>query len=200
VATVLANFLCADPYFEVVGAPQRHVAPFGLLEELPEQVRERAYAYVMALEAGGGANVAGREQADPALVFLMLRLTEDLALPVTTVADDEDPTADSCSINGTAITPAAIDGNITMDGTPDLVTVGGPGMSQPFGAWLTPGRPDGGVIEAATDIGVNGLQTDDEAGTAKPSGWDGAQASPPYPGGGPLCPADLNSDPSLALS
>ncbi|MEE4543941.1 hypothetical protein V2S66_18430 [Streptomyces sp. V4-01] len=27
--------------------------------------------------------------------FLMLRLTEDLVLPVTTVPDDEDPTADS---------------------------------------------------------------------------------------------------------
>ncbi|UWE10213.1 hypothetical protein [Actinacidiphila bryophytorum] len=49
----------------------------------------------MALEAGGGANVAGREEADPELPFLMLRLTEDLVLPVTTVPDGEDPTADS---------------------------------------------------------------------------------------------------------
>jgi hypothetical protein len=60
----------------------------------PEQV-ERAFAYLMALEAGGGAGVAGLEQADPELPFLMLRLTEDLVLPVTTVPDDEDPTADS---------------------------------------------------------------------------------------------------------
>lgn len=60
----------------------------------PEQVH-RAFAYLMALEAGGGANVAGREQADPELPFLMLRLTEDLVLPVTTVPGDEDPTADS---------------------------------------------------------------------------------------------------------
>jgi len=57
----------------------------------PEQV-ERAFAYLMALEAGGGANVAGRE--DPELAFLMLRLTDDLVLPVTTVPGDEDPTAD----------------------------------------------------------------------------------------------------------
>lgn len=38
---------------------------------------------------------AGRADADPELPFLMLRLTEDLVLPVTTVPDDEDPTADS---------------------------------------------------------------------------------------------------------
>ncbi|MFF7199136.1 hypothetical protein ACIOC1_34005 [Streptomyces sp. NPDC088197] len=60
----------------------------------PEQVH-RAFAYLMALEAGGGGGVAGREEADPELPFLMLRLTEDLVLPVTTVPDDEDPTADS---------------------------------------------------------------------------------------------------------
>ena len=60
----------------------------------PEQV-ERAFAYLMALEAGGGGGVAGREEADPELPFLMLRLTEDLVLPVTTVPGDEDPTADS---------------------------------------------------------------------------------------------------------
>lgn len=58
----------------------------------PEQV-DRAFSYLMALEAGGGTNVAGRE--DPELAFLILRLTEDLVLPVTTVPDDEDPTADS---------------------------------------------------------------------------------------------------------
>ncbi|MQY16865.1 hypothetical protein SRB5_70680 [Streptomyces sp. RB5] len=45
VATVLVNFLFAAPGFEVVGAPRRGVAPFGLLEELPEQVRERAQAW-----------------------------------------------------------------------------------------------------------------------------------------------------------
>ncbi|MFI0719788.1 LamG-like jellyroll fold domain-containing protein [Streptomyces sp. NPDC021224] len=77
---------------------------------------------------------------------------------------------------GTAITPAAADGDVNLDGTPDLVTVGGPGSSLPSGAWLAAGHPYGSVSEAATDIGVGGLQTDDEAGTPKPSDWDGAQA------------------------
>jgi hypothetical protein len=56
---------------------------------------DRAFAYLMALEAGGGAAVAGRADADPEPAFLMLWLTKDLVLPVTTVPDDEEPTSDS---------------------------------------------------------------------------------------------------------
>ncbi|MGW2826489.1 transposase [Streptomyces sp. NPDC001443] len=63
VATVLANFLLADPDFEVVGAPRRHVPPFGLLEELPEQVRERAYAWERHVrEVETGCPVPGQDQ------------------------------------------------------------------------------------------------------------------------------------------
>lgn len=63
VATVLANFLLADPDFEVVGAPQRHVPPFGLLEELPEQVRTRAYAWERHVrEVETGCPVPGQDQ------------------------------------------------------------------------------------------------------------------------------------------
>lgn len=72
VATVLVNFLFAAPDFEVVGAPRRGVAPFGLLEELPQQVRERAYAWerhVREVETGlpapGQAQVP-RAEFDPA--------------------------------------------------------------------------------------------------------------------------------------
>lgn len=53
------------------------------------------FAYLMALEAGGGAAVAGRTETDPELAFLMLRLTEDLVLPVTTAPGEEEPTSDS---------------------------------------------------------------------------------------------------------
>lgn len=56
---------------------------------------DRAFAYLMALEAGGGAAVAGRADADPEPAFLMLWLTKDLVLPATTVPDDEEPTSDS---------------------------------------------------------------------------------------------------------
>ncbi|KOV68058.1 transposase, partial [Streptomyces sp. NRRL WC-3618] len=72
VATVLVNYLFAAPDFEVVGAPRRDVAPFGLLEELPEQVRERAYAWerhVREVETGlpvPGQAQAPRAEFDPA--------------------------------------------------------------------------------------------------------------------------------------
>ncbi|WP_405562598.1 transposase [Streptomyces phaeochromogenes] len=72
VATVLVNYLFAAPDFEVVGAPRRGVAPFGLLEELPEQVRERAYAWerhVREVETGlpvPGQAQAPRAEFDPA--------------------------------------------------------------------------------------------------------------------------------------
>lgn len=60
----------------------------------PEQVN-REFAYLPALRAAGRAAVAGRAETGPELAFLMLRLTEYLVVPVTTVPDGEDPTADS---------------------------------------------------------------------------------------------------------
>lgn len=77
---------------------------------------------------------------------------------------------------GTGITPPARDGDINLDGTPDLVTVGGSGTGMPSGAWLSTGHPDGTVNEAAVDIGAGGLQKDDQESTAAPGDWDGAQA------------------------
>lgn len=69
VATVLVNYLFAAPDFEVVGAPRRGVAPFGLLEELPERVRERAYAWERHVrEVETGVPVPGQAQA-PRLEF-----------------------------------------------------------------------------------------------------------------------------------
>ncbi|MDI5973561.1 helix-turn-helix domain-containing protein [Streptomyces sp. SL13] len=63
VATVLANHLFADPDFDVVGTPYRGVPPFGLLEELPEQVRERAYAWERHVcEVETGCPVPGQDQ------------------------------------------------------------------------------------------------------------------------------------------
>ncbi|MFB6963398.1 hypothetical protein ACFCYB_42275 [Streptomyces sp. NPDC056309] len=71
-ATVLVNYLFATPDFEVVGAPRRQVPPFGLLEELPVQARERAEAWerhVREVETGlpaPGQDGAPRAAFDPA--------------------------------------------------------------------------------------------------------------------------------------
>lgn len=111
---------------------------------------------------------------------------------------------------GTGITPPAKDGDIDLDGTPDLITVGGPDTGLPSGLWLSDGHPDGTVREAATNIGVNGLQLDDVSSTAPPTDWDGAQAITgnfcgngaqdifayfPSEGGGDIVCNDGSSDP-----
>ncbi|WP_307711191.1 hypothetical protein [Streptomyces sp. V1I6] len=70
-ATVLVNYLFAAPDFELIGAPRRHLPPFGLLEELPVQARERAEAWerhVREVETGlpvPGQGGVPRAEFDP---------------------------------------------------------------------------------------------------------------------------------------
>jgi hypothetical protein len=79
-AVVLLPYLFADPSFGVEGGPAPgRVPPFGLLEALPEQVRERALAWqrhVREVETGFPDAVgqgAPREQFDPATRSLAQR-------------------------------------------------------------------------------------------------------------------------------
>ena len=73
VARVLLSHLVADPSFEVIGGtPLPRVPPFGLLESVPEEVREQAVAWerhVREVETGfPGPDAAGvpRPDFDPA--------------------------------------------------------------------------------------------------------------------------------------
>lgn len=59
----------------------------------PDQV-ERGFDYLLALQMGGGAAVAGRAEADPELAFVLLRLAEDIVWPVTAVDGEA---ADLCA-------------------------------------------------------------------------------------------------------
>ncbi|MET9294849.1 hypothetical protein [Streptomyces sp. NPDC003077] len=64
---------------------------------LPEQV-ERGFDYLLALQMGGGAAVAGRAEAE--LAFVLLRLAEDILWPVTAVdGQTTDPCADSFALD-----------------------------------------------------------------------------------------------------
>jgi hypothetical protein len=71
-ATVLVSYLFAAPDFELVGAPRPQVPPFGLLEELSVQARERAEAWerhVREVETGfpvPGQGGVPRAEFDPA--------------------------------------------------------------------------------------------------------------------------------------
>ncbi|WP_327372404.1 hypothetical protein OG393_00040 [Streptomyces sp. NBC_01216] len=64
----------------------------------PKQV-ERGFDYLLALQMGGGAAVAGRAEADPELAFVMLRLAEDIIWPVTALDEDAELCADSFALD-----------------------------------------------------------------------------------------------------
>lgn len=65
----------------------------------PEQA-ERGFDYLLALQMGGGAAVAGRAEAGPELAFVLLRLAEDIIWPVTAVDEaTTDPCADSFALD-----------------------------------------------------------------------------------------------------
>ncbi|WP_152628359.1 LamG-like jellyroll fold domain-containing protein [Streptacidiphilus neutrinimicus] len=74
--------------------------------------------------------------------------------------------------DGTAINPPANDGDLSLDGTPDLIV---PGNNGPFGPglWLAEGNSDGTVTNTPANIGVDGL---DFTSPATPTDWNGAQA------------------------
>ncbi|MFD3762533.1 hypothetical protein [Streptomyces sp. NPDC058622] len=63
----------------------------------PEQV-ERAFDYLLALQMGGGSNVAGRTDADPELASLLLRVAEDVIWPMAAVGEESDPHSDSFAL------------------------------------------------------------------------------------------------------
>ncbi|MFE9429024.1 beta strand repeat-containing protein [Kitasatospora sp. NPDC006697] len=77
--------------------------------------------------------------------------------------------------DGAKMTTPAKDGDLSLDGTPDLVVPGNSaGTAFPPGLWLATGHADGTVTREATDIGTNGLGIN--PGTTNPGDWNGAQA------------------------
>ncbi|QNT98336.1 hypothetical protein HEP81_08108 (plasmid) [Streptomyces griseofuscus] len=64
----------------------------------PEQV-ELGFDYLLALQMGGGAAVAGRAEADPELAFVLLRLAEDIVGPATAVDGEAELSADSFALD-----------------------------------------------------------------------------------------------------
>ena len=75
--------------------------------------------------------------------------------------------------DGSLINPPSRDGDITNDGTPDLIVPGAPGTAFPAGLWLAAGHADGTTASAATDAGIKGLAFSTRA---DPADWTGAQA------------------------
>lgn len=73
--------------------------------------------------------------------------------------------------DGSALSPPAKDGDLTSDGTPDLIVPGSSGTAFPPGLWLASGNADGSVARNAVNIGNDGLGIN-----SNPTDWNGAQA------------------------
>ncbi|MFD7674916.1 hypothetical protein [Streptomyces anulatus] len=88
---------------------------------------ERGFDYLLALQMGSDAAVAGRAQADPELAFVLLRLAEDIIWPVTAVDEEStDPCADSFALDkvGCALLSAL------RDWARDSPTTAAPGIAR----------------------------------------------------------------------
>ena len=75
--------------------------------------------------------------------------------------------------DGTELSPPAKDGDLNLDGIPDLIVPGGTGTKFTHGLWLAGGTGNGNVSTHPVNIGVTGLGANSN-GT--PADWDGAQA------------------------
>ncbi|MEZ0090136.1 LamG domain-containing protein [Streptacidiphilus sp. EB129] len=75
--------------------------------------------------------------------------------------------------DGSPLSPPAKDGDLTLDGTPDLIVPGASGPKFPPGLWLAPGNTDGTVAKNAINIGASGLNFNSDP---TPADWNGAQA------------------------
>ncbi|MGM0361735.1 hypothetical protein ACNFRX_17210 [Streptomyces griseoaurantiacus] len=67
----------------------------------PEEV-ELAFEYLLAIQTNsehGVSTIIDRTNAAPAPTYLLLRLAEDIILPVTDLAPDADPSADSFALD-----------------------------------------------------------------------------------------------------
>ena len=77
--------------------------------------------------------------------------------------------------DGTAFNPPEADGDLTADGTPDLIVPGSTTGAFPPGLWLSQGQRNGSVNSYAANIGTAGLGINPD-GTSNATDWNGAQA------------------------
>ncbi len=125
-----------------------------------------AYTYQLNATAPGTVTASG---GDATVTVTPTRFTN--VLTVTSLSAGGN-IGDSASVvfNATPAAPAA-DGDLTGDGVPDLLAVGGQDHL-PSGLWLAAGKATGQVNPAATDIGAQGNGV---AGDEAPADFNGAQ-------------------------
>ncbi|WP_370082482.1 LamG-like jellyroll fold domain-containing protein [Streptacidiphilus sp. MAP12-16] len=117
-------------------------------------------------------------------VQVLINGSTDISVPLTRLVNTLTVSALSAGGNlgdpvpvwfdGSRLSPPANDGDLTLDGIPDLILPGGTGTAFPPGLWLAPGKTDGTVATKAVNIGSSGLGYN--FNDATPGDWNGAQA------------------------
>ncbi|MBS2966973.1 LamG domain-containing protein, partial [Actinocrinis puniceicyclus] len=127
------------------------------------------YLYQLNQSAPLTTNSTGSATITLTLPRIVNTLTVSALSPGGNVGSDVTVTVDVTTLN-----PPANDGDLTGDGTADLIIPGNVSTASntPPGLWLASGNPGGTVNSTAVNIGINGL------GYSSPGAadWNGAQA------------------------
>ena len=129
-------------------------------------------SYLYQLNGGGAATTPADQNT---ITVLPTRRTNVLTVTAVSAGGNIGDSA-TCVINaGPAAT--APDGDLTSDGSPDLLTTGGQ-AGLPSGLWLNNGlgAGSGQVATASSDVGIQGSGIDTSVSSSSPSQWNGLQA------------------------
>ena len=135
-----------------------------------------AASYKYGVNFGASRTIAA-DSSGGATITVTPTFTGSNMLSVTALSPGGNPSQPATLSFNAANPPPAADGDMTSDGIPDLVTVGGTAGVAP-GLWVAPGQAAAGgttgsgpVITPATDIGENGSGL----GSNSPTAFNGAQ-------------------------
>lgn len=114
-------------------------------------------SYQYQLNGGAYSTVPAKTDGTATVSVTPLRTTNALTVTAVSAGGNIDIATGYLAFTAGEADPR-VTGDLTGDGNPDLVTVGGTGTGLPSGLWLSPGTTTGtnGFDTAATDIGADG--------------------------------------------
>ncbi|MEV6023032.1 hypothetical protein [Streptomyces sp. NPDC052036] len=143
-----------QPLSIAISAPSGGTAPSG---------------YQYQLNAGAPANVTADASGNATITVTPTSRTHTLSVTSMSAGGNFGGTA-TITFDSAAPSTNQVDGDLTGDNAPDLLTVGAQN-GLPSGLWLASGTDDGHVSTSPTDIGVNGSGRNTNG---SPSDFDGA--------------------------
>jgi hypothetical protein len=166
----------------------------------PPQSGTLPASYQYQVDGGPPQTISAAVDGSATIAVTPTRFSNVLSVTGMSAAGNLGEQAVSPVFDATPGAPQA-DGDLTGDGSADLVTVGSAGM--PPGLWLAPGRGDGSVVTQAVDFGANGNGTGTDY---SPADFNGGQVITGHFNGSQFqdalvfYPSGVASDPSETLA